>query len=155
MTTLPRALPQLLAPDAATARTARMLVSRLVQPAFPPALVERIMLLTTEVVTNALLHAHPPYSLDVRMDDHAVRVMVHDAAREHPRPRERRLHLDPAPQGAAPLAPPSHDRPDTPTVPCHEIGGWGLEPADAWGSEAAPTGKTVWFEVARPVGNGD
>jgi hypothetical protein len=169
MTTLPRALRHTLAPDAATARAARHLVEDLVQPVFPPATVERIVLLTSEVVTNALLHARPPYVLDVRLDERAVRVAVHDASPEPPHPRERRLHHARTSDGRrrSPDGGRDEDRVHAARPASDEhladaggaVGGWGLvlvrEMADAWGSETTPAGKAVWFEIARtPTADG-
>ncbi|MEV5971716.1 ATP-binding protein [Streptomyces sp. NPDC051921] len=91
---------------------------------------EDVLLLVSEVVTNACLHAGGPEELVLRHSDGRLRVEVYDADPAHPR-----AHV-----------------PRSPALP----GGHGLMVLDrlaaAWGSAAkaggAP-GKVVWLEVGR------
>ncbi|WP_329425500.1 ATP-binding protein [Streptomyces sp. NBC_01268] len=90
-----------------------------------------VLLMVSEVVTNACLHAGGPEELVLRHDDGWLRVEV----------------SDPSPE------PPHAGAPRSPALP----GGHGLMVLDrlagAWGSVAkadgAP-GKVVWLEVSRP-----
>jgi anti-sigma regulatory factor (Ser/Thr protein kinase) len=87
--------------------------------------VEAAVLLTSELVTNAVLYAAGTINVEVDIDLRGVRVEVGDSSGEAPRPR------DPGPD---------------------ETSGRGLhlvaEMARAWGVEEAPqTGKVVWFEL--------
>ena len=83
-----------------------------------------VMLLVTELVTNAVVHARSPVRVQVLVTDHQVRVDVHDDAPQLP-VRGR------ASQEA--------------------LGGRGLllldRLADRWGATPALPGKTVWFEI--------
>ncbi|MFI8519466.1 ATP-binding protein [Streptomyces sp. NPDC085481] len=90
-----------------------------------------VLLLVSEVVTNACLHAGGPQELVLRHAHGQLRVEVSDANPEHPK------------AGA----------PRSPALP----GGHGLmvlgRLAGAWGSEPKPDGspgKVVWLEVSRP-----
>ncbi|MFG3349878.1 ATP-binding protein [Streptomyces sp. NPDC048018] len=92
---------------------------------------EDVLLLVSEVVTNACLHAGGPEELVLRHSDGRLRVEVSDASPEHPRARA----------------------PRSPAMP----GGHGLMVLDrlagAWGSAAKADGgpgKVVWLEVGRP-----
>ena len=94
------------------------------------AVVEDVLLMTSELVTNACLHAGGPRELSVRDAGRSrVRVEVVDASTESPAMR--------------PLAIPAR------------VGGHGLRVVDRlssrWGSEPRPEGKAVWFEIERPV----
>jgi anti-sigma regulatory factor (Ser/Thr protein kinase) len=89
--------------------------------------VDRAVLLVSELVTNAVVHA----ACDVRLrvtPGSPVRVEVHD---ENPEPPQAR--------GREPL----------------EVGGFGLviveSVASRWGVEPQPTGKVVWFELDCPA----
>jgi anti-sigma regulatory factor (Ser/Thr protein kinase)/predicted nucleic acid-binding protein len=86
---------------------------------------ETVLLLTSEVVTNAFLHARTQVDLSVEASDGVVRVGVRDASSALPRVKNYRsssttgrgLHL--------------------------------LESlASSWGVEPSESGKTVWFEVS-------
>lgn len=90
-----------------------------------------VLLLVSEVVTNACLHAGGPQELVLRHADGWLRVEVSDRSPEHPRPGVLR----------------------SPALP----GGHGLMVLDrlagAWGSVAkadGSPGKVVWLEVSRP-----
>ncbi|HEY3737841.1 MAG TPA: ATP-binding protein [Jatrophihabitans sp.] len=85
----------------------------------------RSVLITSELATNAVRHAHSPFSVDVTLTDEAVRVAVTDSGGAMPIPRDPR---------------------DTDTD------GRGLvilrTLADNWGIDTAPQSTTVWFTVA-------
>ncbi|MFZ4300959.1 ATP-binding protein [Streptomyces cinereoruber] len=93
--------------------------------------VEDVLLLVSEVVTNACLHAGGPEEFVLRREREGVRVEVADASSEPPRPRA----------------------PRSPALP----GGHGLMVLDrlagAWGYEVrgpGAAGKVVWLEVSLP-----
>jgi hypothetical protein len=94
---------------------------------------EVAVLLTSELVTNAILHARTPVQVGVLTADDEVLVCVGDRLAESP-----------------PLVPnpPSGDRP----------GGRGLalvnDLADAWGTAIYTGGKTVWFVLRTAAGGG-
>jgi anti-sigma regulatory factor (Ser/Thr protein kinase) len=85
---------------------------------------ETVELLTSEVVTNAIVHAGASPSLVVRLSRGRVRVEVHDQHADVP------VRRDPGP-----LA----------------VSGRGMAIVDQlareWGVEHVPDGKRVWFEV--------
>ena len=105
---------------------ARLTVRERLSPYLPDAKLGDAVLLTSEIVTNAIRHARLQESdeigLEVTTRPHAVRVTVID-------------------QG--PGFDPDGIRTD------RETGGWGLKLVDAlsdrWGTQAAPHG--VWFEL--------
>ncbi|MFI9123561.1 ATP-binding protein [Streptomyces bikiniensis] len=91
--------------------------------------VEDVLLLVSEVVTNACLHAGGPEEFVLRHERGRLRVEVSDASPEPPRPRG----------------------PRSPALP----GGHGLMVLDrlagAWGYEArgpGAVGKVVWLEIS-------
>jgi len=87
---------------------------------------DTMLLLASELVTNAILHAHTPVELGVCVDGGRALVCVADRM-----------------PGSEPLMPRdhSHDRP----------GGRGLalvaDLSDDWGTTAFTGGKTVWFTM--------
>ncbi len=86
--------------------------------------VDTVELLTSEVVTNAIVHTRSAPALVVRLAGARVRVEVHDGS------------------SAVPLV----HRPDP-----YAESGHGMtivsRLARAWGVDHVPTGKRVWFEV--------
>jgi anti-sigma regulatory factor (Ser/Thr protein kinase) len=80
-------------------------------------------LLVSELVTNAIRHAHSDATIAIDLTEQHVRVSVTDHGPGWPEPRE------------------PDDRP----------GGYGLqfvaEIADNWGTYRIGDGKTVWFEL--------
>jgi len=92
--------------------------------------VDVAVLLTSELVTNAILHTRTPIQVGVMTDDDRVLVCVGDRLAD-----------------SSPLVPhpPSGDRP----------GGRGLalvnDLAETWGSTSYDGGKTVWFVLRTPV----
>jgi anti-sigma regulatory factor (Ser/Thr protein kinase) len=93
----------------------------------PDELVETVEILTSELVTNAVLHARSTLTLHVQATARSIRVTVEDATFRVPEPRD-----------AADLA----------------EGGRGLllvgALASSWGWNRTSTGKAVWFEVSLP-----
>ena len=88
--------------------------------------VELVLLLTSELVTNAYRHARTETRVSVRLDDGCVRIEVRDVGGGEPE-----------------LRPLDTDRVD----------GRGLQIVDAiadrWGYDTSPGGTSVWFELAR------
>ena len=88
----------------------------------PPA--EATVLLTNELISNAVLHARTDMELRVRTRDDVLRVEVHDGNSRRPTP--------------------------SPT-PADATSGRGLHLveslADRWGIDGTPDGKVVWFEL--------
>jgi anti-sigma regulatory factor (Ser/Thr protein kinase) len=113
-----------LAVDLNAAREARAHVAQALIGVSPASL-DVALLLTSELVTNAVRHGAGPVRLRLAWDDRGVRVEVADSSLERPilRPIDRE-----APNGR------------------------GLLLVDAmssgWGVETADDGKTVWFDLA-------
>ncbi len=109
---------------AATAR--RLLAAALGDAGCPPELIDRVVLVGSELVTNALLHGHgaPRMRLSARSD--RATLSVYDGSPRRPEPR---------------------DRHETPIRDPH---GRGLlivgSQADRWGTEPEGEGKRVWAE---------
>jgi anti-sigma regulatory factor (Ser/Thr protein kinase) len=81
-------------------------------------------LLTSELVTNAVLHAVPPLALSIQLNGSQMRVVVTDGSPAHP------------------LAQPLHeDSADGRGLPLVEA------LSSSWGWHAADRGKSVWFEL--------
>ena len=101
---------------------ARQLVVRTLKGC-PEAIVADAVLLTSELVSNAVLHARTPFEVEVTGAE-TVRVVVRDGSPDPPE-----------------VANPGPD----------ETGGRGLllvhSLATRWGYEVTPTGKSVWFEL--------
>ncbi|MGH9089446.1 MAG: ATP-binding protein [Acidimicrobiales bacterium] len=94
-------------------------------PEVPAEVRDVAVLLTDELVTNALVHGGGRFTLRVDLDDRAVRVAVTDQCRDTPR-----------------VLRPSSEREH----------GRGMAIVDAlattWGTDQLPTHKAVWFELA-------
>jgi anti-sigma regulatory factor (Ser/Thr protein kinase) len=85
-----------------------------------------VELLTTELATNAILHAQSAFALSLAVDNDRVRVEVKDASPVIPKP---------------------------PTPPAVDsVSGRGLflvaSLATRWGTDGMTDGKCIWFEVA-------
>jgi anti-sigma regulatory factor (Ser/Thr protein kinase) len=83
-------------------------------------------LLTSELATNALVHAHSTFDVAVSESGGVVHVEVTDGSTIHPEP----IHtapLDPHGRGLLLLT----------------------EFSEAWGVTDSPSGKTVWFDLRR------
>lgn len=109
-------------------REARSLVRGLLEQWGRDELIEDASLVVTELVANAVEHAHSACQLAVTRSNGGVRIEVQDAGEGTPEPQ--------APSATA-------------------EGGRGLliiaALSTAWGIEDAPQGKTVWVELATPV----
>ena len=90
------------------------------------SVVEVAVLLVSELVTNAVVHARGPICLTVHTDAHWVRIEVED---------------------------PGHRRPVLRAATLDAVDGRGLLVVDKlatdWGTERRATHKVVWFEIAR------
>lgn len=107
-------------------REARNRVAHLLSGRCNLATLETAALLTSELATNAILHAAPPVHLRAEITDVLVRVEMHDGgSRTLPAPRTAR----------------TIDR-----------GGRGLaivdDLASRWGTERTDAGSFVWFELS-------
>jgi anti-sigma regulatory factor (Ser/Thr protein kinase) len=113
-----------LTPDPISARAARQLIEAALQRWGDDDSTEVAALLTTELVTNAIVHARTDFALRVATDPGRLRVAVSDSSRDPPR--------------LIPIG-------DT------EEHGRGLHLVDAlsasWGVDWTPDGKVVWFEL--------
>jgi anti-sigma regulatory factor (Ser/Thr protein kinase) len=110
------------APSAASAR--RFVAAALRRGGCSDDFIELVLLLTSELVTNAYRHAGTETRVSVRLDDDCVRVEVRDVGRGEPE-----------------LRPLDTDRVD----------GRGLQIVDAladrWGYHSNAGGTAVWFEL--------
>jgi anti-sigma regulatory factor (Ser/Thr protein kinase) len=108
----------------ASARAARSFLRDVLPGEAEADLTDVILLLVTELVTNAVIHAGTSIHVQVEVHGEVVHVDVRDDAPEPP-----------------------VRRPASPEA----LNGRGLllldKLADRWGFEPRPTGKTVWFEV--------
>ncbi|MEJ5915487.1 ATP-binding protein [Pseudokineococcus sp. 1T1Z-3] len=106
------------------ASAARSLVARVLSPTAPASVVETAALLTSELTTNAVLHARGEVVVRVELESDLVRVEVTDRSSATPSVRVPRL--------------------DSP-------GGRGLVLVEAlssrWGTRMVRGGKGVWFEL--------
>jgi two-component sensor histidine kinase len=106
-------------------RTAREFV-REHAPPLPPETIEVVLLLTSELVTNAVIHARTAVEVGVVVSERSVVVAVHDLDLRRP---EQQPYAD-------------------------REGGWGLALVTALAQQSAVEqhadgGKTAWFRVAR------
>ncbi|MEJ7584920.1 MAG: ATP-binding protein [Acidimicrobiales bacterium] len=113
--------------DARSPGAARRFVAETLRALGLAYVTEVACLLTSELVTNAVIHAGSPVDLVVAVDDGRVRIEVHDRL-------DRLLPPDCVPAAA------------------EAIGGRGLQLvsalSDAWGVVHDGTGKAVWFSLA-------
>ncbi|HEY1635391.1 MAG TPA: ATP-binding protein [Acidimicrobiales bacterium] len=114
-----------LAPDPMSARAARQLIEAALQRWGDDDSTEVAALLTTELVTNAIVHARTDFSLRVTTNQDRLRVEVSDS---------------------------SHDPPRLIPIQDDEEHGRGLHLVDAlsvsWGVDWRADGKAVWFDLA-------
>lgn len=93
----------------------------------PDEVVQVAVLLVSELATNAVRHAHSPFTVSAALQARAVRVEVEDACTQLP---------------------------DVQPPDVKATGGRGMLLVDAlsarWGSELTPGGKRVWFELNVP-----
>jgi DNA-binding NarL/FixJ family response regulator len=110
-----------------SAASARRFVDETLQRWDCGELFDVVALLTSELVTNAILHAHSDIELSVSLKPHAVRIDVVDNSADLPAPRH---------------------------AADEDTSGRGLglveALATAWGVDERPGGKSVWFELPRP-----
>ena len=95
-------------------------------PPLPPDTRDALLLLTSELVTNAVLHGRSPLEVGITVTQESVLVTVHDLDQARPAPQ--------------------------PYVP--REGGWGLGLVAALADESAlerhlDGGKTAWFRLSR------
>ena len=122
-----------LPPQASSVSRARAAVREVTLPPGLDAVIDDLVLATSEVVTNALVHAATAIQLRVRVSDTGLRVEVADGSPHLP---VRRDHSRGAGTGRG----------------LHLVG----EVTDDWGACPEPTGKFVWFEKRfRGDGDGD
>lgn len=113
--------------DVRSVRQARRFVAeQCLTLALAPARCDDALLLTSELVTNAILHGRSEVCVEVVERDGVVRISVQDENSRHPAA---------VPQDA------------------DALDGRGLALVDAvavrWGVEDRPLGKAVWFELSR------
>ena len=109
-------------------REARQYVQSGLLGTFPEDRLDDLVLVVSEVVTNAVLHGAPPGTLGIFLSEDLVRIEVSDSS------------------SAAPVQGPFNEE-------SHRGRGIGLldSLADRWGVVVGPgEGKIVWFEVDRP-----
>jgi anti-sigma regulatory factor (Ser/Thr protein kinase) len=116
-----------LPPESSSPREARARAARELEGWGDPDTRHAVLLLISELVTNAVVHARSTVTIDLAVtDDGPVHVAVHDESTIRPTPR--RHHAD---------------RP----------GGRGMHLLESlaarWGVEESRTGKSIWFEVDR------
>ena len=116
-----------LPPAPTSPREARVRAARELEEWGDPEARHAVLLLISELVTNAVVHARSTVTVDLAVsDDGPVLVRVHDESPVRPVPR--RHHAD---------------RP----------GGRGMHLLESlaarWGVEETQTGKSIWFEVDR------
>ena len=124
-----------LVPTPAAAPRGRMFVREHLENVLPSSVLSDVLLLTSELVTNAVLHARTDVHLGVTYDENNVLVSIKDQSVATPQPRARNA------EGLAQLA---------------ESGrGMTLIAAIAddfgWARLSAPPGKVMWFTVAIPA----
>jgi hypothetical protein len=93
----------------------------------PEETVGLAQLLTSELVTNVVLHAHTGLDLQIEITDYRARITVQDSSADDPQPHGTSLDL---------------------------ASGRGLALVDGmssvWGCDHVPGGKRVWFELPAP-----
>jgi anti-sigma regulatory factor (Ser/Thr protein kinase) len=114
-----------LPPEPSSAGEARLFVADHARDVCPAEMAEVAVLLTSELVTNVIVHAGTPMQLSVEVVADAVRVALAD---ELPRTPVRR------------------------NVEGTRLTGRGMHLVESlathWGVEPTPAGKTVWFELS-------
>lgn len=114
----------------ASPREARGGVRKLLEPLLPELVLDTVVLLTSEVVTNAVVHGRSAAVLTVALTPASVTVSVSDVHRSAPVTREEQFEGD-AGHGLA--------------VVEALASSWGVHPH-------TEGGRTVWFQVHRPGG---
>jgi anti-sigma regulatory factor (Ser/Thr protein kinase) len=147
-----------LEPDPQAPRHAREFITKTVRRWGLTDCVDTVQLLTSELVTNGVLHARTTLGLSVRVAGARLTVEVHDNDPRPPRRRSARANLladiDEAIQRAVGTPPEPDERHATMRVgPAGALGaGRGLllveTLADEWGVAQETTGKSVWFTLS-------
>ena len=114
-------------PESAAIRTARHFTAEFLRAHGLETLTETVVLLVSELVTNAILHGGPGAELRLVIDSSGVRAEVKDTNVAPPAVKH---YSELATTGRGMLIVESL--------------------AEAWGTQVQPDGKVVWFEVARP-----
>lgn len=111
-------------PEPRAAGDARRFVLDALRGEVPEEVAETAVLLTSELVTNVIVHARTPMRLDLAVEHDSVRVAVVDDAPRTPALRR------------------AHDA---------RLTGRGMNLVEAlatqWGVDPTPPGKKVWFEL--------
>lgn len=112
-------------PETSDVRSARRFVVAALEEWGVPAS-EELAIVASEIVTNALLHAHGPVEIAIECSEAAMRFEVSDGSAILPIVRE---------------------------VTAAETAGRGMriveQLVDRWGADVRPEGKTVWVELDR------
>lgn len=149
----------MLDPDPVAAREAREFVAATCREWQLLDNVDTVSLLTSELVTNGVLHARTPLEVDLVTDDRGLLVEVHDSDPRPPSPRGHRVNLladidEVLSRLDDTLSLTTVDERHTALAvgPAGAIGaGRGLllveALADEWGVELAADGKAVWFRL--------
>jgi len=146
-----------LAPDPLAPRAAREFVADTCRRWQRTADLDTMLLLTSELVTNGIIHARTPLSICVTESDDMVTVEVHDSDPRPPTRRAQRADLLAdiddliARRSDESLGDEAHARVEI--GPAGAIGaGRGLylveTLADEWGVHLTADGKSVWFRLA-------
>jgi hypothetical protein len=156
---VPRQAALALDPDPRTPGRARRFVVETVRGWGYRDRLDTLELLTSELVTNGVLHARTPLDVLLEIDDDCVTVLVRD---RDPRPPVHRGHradlladIDRLIAGGT-VGPAADERHGLMNAgPAGSIGaGRGLllveALADAWGVSMEPPGKSVWFRLGVP-----
>lgn len=114
--------------DASAPSQARKALRRALSGAVSESCADVIALLSTELITNAVMHAHSPAVLRVWVDEHQVRVEVQDHSPAAPRVRH-------------------YGRESTTGRGMRLV----QNLARRWGTAPVPPGKLVWFELSIPT----
>jgi anti-sigma regulatory factor (Ser/Thr protein kinase) len=121
---MPRSAPVVLDPVPTSPAAARRWLRARLDALGRPQLADVALLLVSEAVTNAVLHARTAIEVDVQPLGNGIRVEVRDGS---PRPPSRRRHSEAATTGRGLALVASL--------------------ADDWGWSQQPAGKVVWFEL--------
>jgi len=113
-----------LAPVPASVRRARHRVGQTIA-GYPEEVCTTVALLTSELASNAVVHAKTPFTVTATVDREIIRVAVSDEG--------------------------GRQRPAIPVRDSTTEGGWGLSmvatAANRWGIDDAGERMTVWFEI--------
>lgn len=144
-----------LPPHPTAARKARLFVLETCKTWGLGAELDTLVLLTSELVTNGVLHARTPLTVSMRADDNGIAVEVQDADPRPPAPRSHRENLladidELLSRREETLAVTDERQAVLAVGPAGAIGaGRGLllveALADEWGVELHAVGKSVWF----------